>query len=220
MGVGIYIEPRRYHYVLALQRQPNRTRTINGSLAKMNRTLKLMTFGMGVGAALTLTAAAEDKAASPAAAPAAPVAVEAEAAAGHVHTTAPAMKGGPRMEAAMSGSSEGMPPAFLQMQELRNNIKAKEAALMDKDPSIKEQLKVVEAEVKAFQAEVRARQAALQAKRNSVLADKDPELKDLYAKLAALREQLRPSMTPMGGMKRAPAGATPVAPPPPPAPAK
>ena len=179
----------------------------------MNRTLKLMTFGMGVGAALTLTAAAEDKAAVPAA-------VQAEAAAGHVHATAPGTKSGPRMEGAMPGSPEGMPPAFLQMQELRNNIKAKEAALVDKDPSLKEQLKGVEAEVKAFQAEVRTRQAALQAKRNNVFAAKDPELKDLYAKLTALREQLRPSMTPMGGMKRAPAGVMPVAPPPPPAPAK
>jgi len=187
----------------------------------MNRTLKLMTFGMGVGAALTLTAAAEDTAAAPAAAaPAAPAAVQAEAAAGHVHATAPGMKGGPRMEAAMPGSPEGMPPAFLQMQELRNSIKAKEAAVVDKDPSIKEQLKGVEAEVKAFQAEVRARQAVLQAKRNSIFAAKDPELNDLYTKLAALREQLRPSMTPMGGMKRTPAGFAPVAPPPPPAPAK
>lgn len=186
----------------------------------MNRTLKLMTFGMGVGAALALTAAAEDKAVAPAAAPAAPAAVQEEAAAGHVHTTAPGMKGGPRMDAAMPGSPEGMPPAFLQMQELRNTIKAKEAALLDKDPALKEQLKAVEAENKEFQAEFRTRMAALQAKRNGVLAAKDPELKELYAKMTALREQLRPGMTPMGGKKRAPAGVTPVAPPPPPAPAK
>ncbi|MEI8079438.1 MAG: hypothetical protein WCH61_07420 [bacterium] len=183
----------------------------------MNRTMKLMTFGMGVGAALALTAAAEDQAA----APAAPAAVQAEAAAEHVHATAPGMKSGPRLDAAaMPGSPDGAPPAYLKMQELRNSIKAKEAALLDKDPALKEQLKVVEAENKAFQTEFRTRMTALQEKRNNVLAAKDPELKDLYAKMTALREQLRPGMSPMGGMRRAPAGFTPVAPPPPPAPAK
>lgn len=185
----------------------------------MNRTLKLMTLGMSVGAALTLTAAAEDKAASPAVAPVTP-AVQAEAPAGHVHATAPGTKAGPRMESMMAGGPEGMPPAYLQMQELQNNIRAKEKAVMDKDPSLKEQLKGVEAEIKAFQAEVRARQAALMTKKRDIMAAKDPELKELYAKMTALREQLRPGMSPMGGMKRAPAGVAPIAPPPPAAPAK
>lgn len=181
----------------------------------MNRTLKLMTLGMGVGAALTLTAAAEDKAVTPVVDPAAPAAVQAEAPAGHVHATAPRTKAGPRMDAMTAGGPEGMPPAFLQMQELQNTIKAKERAVLDKDPSIKEELKAVDVEVRAFQAEIRARQAALLAKKRGLMAAKDPELKALYEKLNALREQLRPSMPPMGGMNRAP-----VAPPPPPAPAK